>query len=267
MRTNVHSQTTFRSAHPQPRRLPGAKGQRPAMASSSESAPRRDPRSLAHAAPAPDGAEDGPAPEHPAEAPHGAPDRRAGQRQRILSAAMACFAREGFHGTSMQKICAEADMSPGALYRYFRSKEELIAAIVADERSDRQHMLDAVTQAPSVLDALTDCLRLMLEQPTLPTVQLGPEIMAEAIRNIHLREVIESCEEDVRVQLHEALATAVARGEIDPALDLDDVIIMLQAIADGLLLHHQLHPAWGVPQRIGAFNALVRRMLAPKQEG
>jgi AcrR family transcriptional regulator len=190
-------------------------------------------------------------------------DRRTEQRQRILAAAMACFARDGFHGTSMQQICAEAGMSPGALYRYFRSKEELIAAIVADERSERQHLLDAVTEAPCLLDALTDCLRLILEEPTLPTVQLGPEIMAEAIRNTHLRDAIEPCEEETRVQLRAALVSAAARGEIDPALDIEDVMIMLQVLADGLILHHQLHPTWGLPQRMTAFNTLMRRMLAP----
>lgn len=191
------------------------------------------------------------------------PDRRGEQRKRILNAAMACFAREGFHGTSMQKICAEAGMSPGAFYRYFRSKEELIAAIVADERSERQHLLDALAQAPSVLDALTDCLSLLLQEATLPTAQLGPEIMAEAIRNTPLREAIEPCEEESRVQLRAALAAAVARGEIDPKLDLDDVMIVLQALADGLILHHQLHPAWDLPRRLSAFNILMRRMLAP----
>ncbi|MFG1479198.1 TetR/AcrR family transcriptional regulator [Xanthobacter sp. V4C-4] len=202
-----------------------------------------------------------------ADSPPAPPDRRAEQRRRILAAAMACFAREGFHGTSMQKICAEAGMSPGALYRYFPSKEELIAAIVADERSERQHMLDAVAQSPSILDALSDCLRLMLEEPSLPTAQLGPEIMAEAIRNTRMRAAIEPCEEETRTQLREALATAMARGEIDPALDLDDVMIMLQVMADGLILHHQLHPAWDLPRRMSALSALVRRMLAPTAAG
>lgn len=190
-------------------------------------------------------------------------DRRARQRKRILAAAMACFAREGFHGASMQKICAEAGMSAGAFYRYFRSKEELIAAIVADERNERQHILDALAQAPSVLDALTDCLRMLLVEQTLPTAQLGPEIMAEAIRNTHLREIIEPCEEESRTQLRAALAAATSRGEIDPALDLDDVMVTLQALADGLILHHQLHPAWDLPRRLDTFNLLVRRMLAP----
>ncbi len=158
-------------------------------------------------------------------------------------------------------------MSPGALYRYFRSKEELIAAIVADERSERQHLLDELAHAPSVLDALTDCMRLMLNEPTLPTAQLAPEIMAEAIRNTALREAIEPADEEARAELREALGAAMARGEIDPALDLDDVMIMLQAMADGLILHHQLHPAWNVAGRIDALTALVRRMLAPDPPG
>ena len=52
----------------------------------------------------------------------------------ILAAARACFARAGFHGASMQQICAEAKMSPGALYRYFPSKDAIIEAIAEEER-------------------------------------------------------------------------------------------------------------------------------------
>jgi len=199
----------------------------------------------------------------PAAAADPAGDRRAGQRRRILDAAIACFAREGFHGTSMQKICAEAGMSPGALYRYFRSKEELIGAIVADERSGRKQMMDQVATAPSLLTALTGCMSELLERPRLPSVKLGPEIMAEAIRNTALRDAIEPVEEEGRAHLRQAVAGAMTSGEIDPALDLDDVLILLQAIADGLLLHHQLHPDWRLSQRLPALTDLVRRMLAP----
>src|SRR5215470_19874014 len=41
------------------------------------------------------------------------------RRDEILAAAQRCFVRAGFHGASMQDICAEAGMSPGNLYRYF----------------------------------------------------------------------------------------------------------------------------------------------------
>jgi TetR/AcrR family transcriptional regulator, repressor for uid operon len=191
------------------------------------------------------------------------PDHKQEQRKRILDAAMACFSRDGFHGASMQKICAEAGMSPGALYRYFPSKESLIAAIVEGERAERLGMFDMVTKAPSVLGAMIVCLREMLTERNMATARLGPEIMAEAIRNADLWKAIAPCEAETGVLLAEALATAVKQGEIDPALDLDTICIIIQLIGDGVILHHQLHPEWKLDERLPAIEAMVRRMLAP----
>src|ERR1700751_3352503 len=58
------------------------------------------------------------------------------RRAEILSAAQRCFVRSGFHGASMQEICVEAGMSPGNLYRYFPSKEALIAGIAERDRAE-----------------------------------------------------------------------------------------------------------------------------------
>ncbi len=57
------------------------------------------------------------------------------RRRQILSAALCCFAREGFHRTTMQDIFGESDLIPGAVYSYFKGKDELIAAIVAEVMS------------------------------------------------------------------------------------------------------------------------------------
>ncbi|MER7660382.1 MULTISPECIES: helix-turn-helix domain-containing protein [unclassified Streptomyces] len=51
------------------------------------------------------------------------------RRRQILDGAARCFARNGFHATSMQDILREADLSAGAVYRYFRGKDEIIVAI------------------------------------------------------------------------------------------------------------------------------------------
>jgi AcrR family transcriptional regulator len=58
------------------------------------------------------------------------------RRAEILAAAERCFARSGFHRASMQEICAEAGMSPGNLYRYFDSKEAIIAGISERDRAE-----------------------------------------------------------------------------------------------------------------------------------
>ena len=62
--------------------------------------------------------------------------RQADRRDEILSAAQRCFVRSGFHQTSMQEICTEAGMSAGNLYRYFPSKEAIIAGIAERDRAE-----------------------------------------------------------------------------------------------------------------------------------
>jgi TetR/AcrR family transcriptional regulator, repressor for uid operon len=58
------------------------------------------------------------------------PETQQARRESILDAAEMCFARSGFHRSTMQDICKAAGISPGALYVYFASKEDLIAGIV-----------------------------------------------------------------------------------------------------------------------------------------
>ena len=57
------------------------------------------------------------------------------RRRQIMDAAIRCFAREGFHRTTMQDIFRETGLSAGAIYRYFKSKEDIVAAIAAEHRA------------------------------------------------------------------------------------------------------------------------------------
>ena len=50
------------------------------------------------------------------------------RRRQILDAAQRCFARKGFHETSMQDVFRESGLSAGAVYRYFKSKNELVVS-------------------------------------------------------------------------------------------------------------------------------------------
>ena len=56
----------------------------------------------------------------------------AARRRQILDAALVCFSRRGFHQTSMQAIFEESGLSPGAVYRYFKGKEEIVQAIALE---------------------------------------------------------------------------------------------------------------------------------------
>jgi AcrR family transcriptional regulator len=58
------------------------------------------------------------------------PEELETRRREIIDAARACFLRSGFHRTTTDEICREASITPGGLYHYFGSKEELIAAVI-----------------------------------------------------------------------------------------------------------------------------------------
>ena len=89
-----------------------------------------------------------------------------------MTAALRCFARKGFAGTTITDIEAEAGLSPGAggTYRHFKSKLAMLEAAVADvlARSDAElapepaSLTDAARQAFEQLDALHDLTRIVL---------------------------------------------------------------------------------------------------------
>src|SRR5918993_1196386 len=105
------------------------------------------------------------------------------RREEILNAAQACFARAGFHQTSMQEICAEAGMSPGNLYRYFPSKESLIAGIAERDRAEVAQEFANADLSHGLFAVLEGMAHHHFAERSDEQVKLCTEIMAEARRH------------------------------------------------------------------------------------
>jgi AcrR family transcriptional regulator len=63
--------------------------------------------------------------------------RRAMTRQHLLDAAAIVFARDGFHGSTLDQVAATAGFTKGAVYSNFKSKDDLFVELL-DERINRQ---------------------------------------------------------------------------------------------------------------------------------
>src|SRR5438552_14789580 len=106
------------------------------------------------------------------------------RRREILDAAAACFARHGFHQSSMQDICGEADLSPGAVYRYFRSKEEIIEAMCSRNQNEDAELVRQAAATGGTMDALDELARLfLLNLENSEQCILSVELASEARRN------------------------------------------------------------------------------------
>jgi AcrR family transcriptional regulator len=159
---------------------------------------------------------------------------KADRRTEILDAAQTCFARSGFHQASMQEICAEANMSPGNLYRYFPSKEAIIAGICERDRAEAAESFNAAREAPDFFSGLAELARFHLIERTAEEIGLCAEIMAESRRNPEVARVYQIFERDIKDRLTAMLRHGVDHGEIRNDLDIDTAAAVLLVIADGI---------------------------------
>jgi TetR/AcrR family transcriptional repressor of uid operon len=194
-------------------------------------------------------------------------ERRDQQIQRILDAAKVCFIRSGFQGASMQQICAEVGMSPGALYRYFPSKEAIIEAICEADRKRDAEKFAEMDKNPCVVDGFVNCamnhIRYMHESGNAP---IFAEIATESLRNEAIRAIGERCMGEVQEKFRNYLQSAVDRGQINPVVELDALLPMIISIGQALVMNDL--PGQGVPyDRIEKMlRATTEAMLRPNKD-
>jgi len=190
---------------------------------------------------------------------------QADRRFEILRAAQTCFARSGFHQTSMQEICIEAGMSPGNLYRYFRSKEEIIAGIAERDRADAAEQFAAVGKG-DFFDGLAALAQHHLVERSAEEVALCAEIMAESRRNPAVARIYQDMEVDVRARFIALLRSAAERGEIRD-IDFDGTVTVLFALADGLSWRRAVEPSFNAEAVMPIVLGMVRHLLLSPASG
>jgi AcrR family transcriptional regulator len=120
------------------------------------------------------------------------PERITERQTAIRNAALMCFARRGFHATTMRDIAREASVSLGLLYRYFGNKAALIGSAIEAETGDFLQRLSVLKTEQSNVDDVAAFLRSEIDLRVEPTTyRLTAEIMAEAARELDLHATIQ----------------------------------------------------------------------------
>ena len=136
------------------------------------------------------------------------------RRQQIIDAARARFARDGFARTSMPDIVAESGLSTGAIYRYFKSKDEIVAAVCAQSLEGRPAGLDLA----SVGEFLEHLRRLSIDRGH---ARLALQIQAEAALSPSLAEIVERSQQEHRDHVAGLIRAARADGRLGAGPDPD----------------------------------------------
>ncbi|MFE5325801.1 TetR/AcrR family transcriptional regulator [Embleya sp. NPDC056575] len=166
------------------------------------------------------------------------------RRTRILNIALQEFAENGYRGTSLARIAERAELTQAGLLHHFRSKQELLVAVLdLRDRMDMAH-LDLAELPPGGAAVLAKFTELAGHNQAIPgLVQLFTVLTGEAVTTDHpahgwARDRYALLRASVTASLEAGVASGELRADVDPAA----VAAQVFAMMDGLQLQWLLDP-------------------------
>lgn len=185
---------------------------------------------------------------------------------RLVSAARQAFAADGYAGSAMDTICANAGVTRGALYHHFGGKEGLLEAVVRQIDNEISDRLDAEEKRHAdPWDAFRACCLLWLEQARDPEIQRvflrdASSVLGERMREldqqtsiVEIRDALTSLMQAGRIRQADpdAMAQMINGALVDAALwvaasadqdhALDRALAAADVLLDGLEYHRPPH--------------------------
>jgi len=160
------------------------------------------------------------------------------RRNQITDAAAFVFAQKGFHGARMEDIAQQAELSKGAIYWYFKSKDEIISAILEKmlirEMADMDEALMSGLSAKENLQFFTknvveDIIRL---KPLIPILF---EFWALQTRRKSIQQTIHEFYRAYMKIITPIIQQGIDKGEFRTT-DAENVAIAIGAIVEGTIL-------------------------------
>lgn len=192
-------------------------------------------------------------------------------RTRLLEAAEAVFAEQGYHEASIVKITERAGIGLGTFYLYFDSKQAIFEALVMDlNRRVRHSMSEAMAGAASRLEAeragFAGFFRFTAAHPALYRVVREAEFVSPETLRLHYTRIVEGYEAGLRA--------AQGSGDVDPALDPEVTAWALMGMGELIGMRFLLWerdaegrpPAELDPAVMASMSTLIDNALAPRAD-
>lgn len=184
------------------------------------------------------------------------PEKRSLEEERrvqILDAAERVFTRKGFSKARMDDIVAEAGLSKGALYWYYKSKDALIKALLDRVFSGDLRAAETLTGVPgSATEKLRTFFRTSVEEIRgfERLMPLAYEFLALAARRKIVRNVIGGYYHRYHAVLTALLRQGIEQGEFKP-VPVDDTALAMVGMLEGIALLWMVDPEWVDWDRLG----------------
>lgn len=194
-------------------------------------------------------------------------ERREARREQVLEAARACLQEHGLEAVSMEMIIARSGLSTGAVYGYFKGKDELINALVTEGTAAMgQQLVPILTnpEPPPLPEFIAQLLRTITEfgpdkRDGIDRLLVSLHGWSHSQSNPELQALTRVAYRRQRELFADAVRRWQAAGTFDPTADPDGTAQLLQSITLGFVAQRALAGDADVQAHVGALEALTPR--------
>jgi AcrR family transcriptional regulator len=195
--------------------------------------------------------------------------RTQAQRERILSAARACFVKHGFHAASMATIAETAGMSPGLIYRYFANKNAIILAIIERQLEDARADVATLRSDTDFVSLFSNLFaRWQNGDPDLMNPALMLEMTAEASRDPQIAKALAGADHVTGGDVNAWLTQTARREGLKPtAADISARAFALRCFIGGLAIRAIREPEIDRSDLERSLKLVLPRLLSFRESG
>jgi AcrR family transcriptional regulator len=187
------------------------------------------------------------------------------RRKQIIDAAGACFLERGFHATKIQDIATRAGLSTGAPYRYFESKDDIVAAMCSeslDRNRQRFGTLDLSAASRAIFEELSTVYFAAAHEPgAVGAARLTLQVWEESSRSEQVGKVLLEDFSMIQTHVSKIVIEAQEQFEIDIELDPVSVAQTMVSLVLGLIVQRAAGSDVNVKKYEEAARALVTGRL------
>jgi len=192
-------------------------------------------------------------------------ERREARREQILEAARACLQEHGLEAVSMEMIIARSGLSTGAVYGYFKGKDEIINAVVTDGTAAMgQQMLPILRdpEPPPLPEFIARLLGTITEfgqdkDDGIDRLQISLHGWSHSQSDRELRTRTRAAYSRQRGLFADVVRRWQAAGTFDPGANPDAIAELMQSVILGFVAQRALAGDADVQAHVAALEALA----------
>jgi AcrR family transcriptional regulator len=195
--------------------------------------------------------------------------RREARREQVLEAARVCLEEHGLEAVSMEMIIARSGLSTGAVYGYFKGKDQIINAVVTEGTAAMAEDLAPVLTNPEpppppefMAQVLCAAVNFGRDKGDINRLLVSLHGWSHSQSDPELKEATRASYSGLRKLFTDVVRRWQAAGTFDATADPEGMAELLTSITLGFVAQRALAGSADVTTHVAALEALTHQLAA-----